>query len=318
MKRYLKKPAAVLMSLALMFSMSATALAAAEGTDSTKPLLGDGLPGAGTEATASAYVVGAANMAASATVTLVVEAGDAFDAETFEVVKNTAFSTTLVLDVTDLDGETGLTVMDVILSANNTGYITFATSEGSKPNFKDIVTYNGHEWTSGTFGYDGWTFCLNDRFPLIPFESGYIGAAINETPIWTGDVIHFYFDLPSQLGEDVSSSYVRGVLSDQQSDTVTVQLQGFKLFIGAGADPDMWVYEYVNLDAGIQTTLVDSNGVTHTATSDADGQVTFTDVAAGTALLTTEQVLLTGLEVYDFLDNWLLKYTGAYCPISVS
>lgn len=109
MMKHTKKLLALVLSLILVFTVSATAFAA-PGQDG-KYLYGDAITNMNS-ANSSAYVVGT-ELDASATVTVVIEAGDCLDYNTYEIVKGSAFRKEITVTVTDTnsgDGIDGVTV----------------------------------------------------------------------------------------------------------------------------------------------------------------------------------------------------------------
>ena len=318
MKRANKKFLAVALALAMVCARSATAMAA----EAEKPLLGDGLPGNDPD-TESAYVVGGYSEDAEFEVTLIVEAGDQFDAEYFEPTPDTAFTAAIAVVATERDGIAGISVQDVLLSANATPDcpVRFETKTvDMHETFAGTVTYNGLDRTTGNFGVDGWVFRVNDMFPVEAVSGGYIGTLIGDTPVNDDDIVYFYYDLPSGLNNDhpdVAAKFVRGEVTDVDGDNVTVQLQNCSIYIDAGLDPDMYVYAYSDVFANLNATLIDSDGKEFEATSDGNGTVTFIgNIAAGEAILKTDKVLRS-LPDYDMLDGCLMEYTGAYCKVTI-
>jgi hypothetical protein len=93
------------------------------------------------------------------------------------------------------------------VSANAANNISMYTNEAATnpiaPNSSFVAAVKeGSKKYSSLWMMDGWCFRLNGKIPLIDWISGPptgspSGAAINQTPLSDGDVIHFYYDNPN-------------------------------------------------------------------------------------------------------------------------
>ncbi len=329
-----RKLMALVLALVLVFSLGATAFAAAGDylwTNGGRKLDDTDI----TAANSSTYVVGD-TYATSATVTLIVEAGDCLDVSSYEVIPNSGFRKEIVnINVTDTnvnDGINGVTVSDLLDTVNGSYGLTFnnvTDPTEAHVYFLESITTNGHTWSAGNMGLDGWVFRVNDKYPVQRTSDnlGFEGTLLNQTPIHDGDVIHLFFDMPAELepgGESLAANYIRGVLSTKTDSAMTIQLQGQKTWIDQSdySNMLMCVYSYENAGAGITATLYDAAGTqVATATSAADGTVTFTgNFAAGTYVVQTDSSLRAFAaddDWYDYCNNTFFINTGAYSKIVV-
>jgi hypothetical protein len=185
------------------------------------------------------------------------------------------------------------------------------------------VKHNGIIWTEGKAGiFDGWEFRLNDKFPVFANGTGWTGDSILQTHIVSGDIVHFFYDLPADFNAAsgiVASDYVRGIrLSSTTSSTssLTVQLQGHTAYIHP-TTMGMYVDNYKNIQAGVTAYLYDAAGTTliDTQVSDVNGRVVFSGTfASGTYIVKTEPVYLP---VFRNRSEVLIALTGAYSRISI-
>ena len=328
----------IVLVMALVFSLSVSAYAAGE------YLYGDEniLTAADINANnASAYIVGS-TYDSSATVTVIFEAGDCLDYNTYEITVNSAFCEIFrnvsVTDTNPDDGINGVTVaslLDTIARNVNTYGLVF--NEIDQPDEENIyflqsVEHNGSTWTNGCMIYDGWTYRVNDKIPVRPTGNnfGYEATAAYETPIKTGDVIHFFFDMPTELDDDtgnMAANYIRGVYTSRTANSVTITLQGHKTWIDTTdyLDPLYHIYGYTNLGSGIAATLYDSNGNAvsgvQTETSGTGGTVVFSGNIPGGVYFVKTTSSLHSFPVnddwYEWANNTYFINTSAYSAITI-
>ncbi len=304
--------------LILVMIMALLQLSASAYKD-TDFLRGDGLPPSGD----STYLVSEPTASTSIDVTLIMEAGD----EIF--YGGGAFREELSVQLTSTPAK-AFTVSDLLLEADGMSGLTFNFSSSD---YLISVEHGGYEWEAGQLGLDGWSFRVNDKFPVTEISDpilgdGYMGTDILETYIEDGDVVHFFYDFPAEIerdGHDYAAYYVSGILESYTSSQLTAQLEGHKTFIDQAYDPNdppMWVYEYEDLGGGITASLFELDGtpVGTASVSLSNGQVSFTgNFSTGqTYILTTESELFSGDPDWDWLtDDVYFAYTGAYSYITI-
>jgi hypothetical protein len=337
-----KKLFSLVIALAFVFSAMglafapSSAVAAVAGhysgqtaTNNGEYLEGDAIPPT-TSPDCSTYLVGEPTTD-EISVTLVIEAGNAFNSSGLPVL-GTALRKELPVTLT---GNNAKTVTSVLVALNQTNGLTFYqsgnTQINSSSNYLGKVTMSGDysaTWTAGTlFGFDGWVFRVNDKYPvqLTSDGLGYEGTSILQTPVYDGDVVHFFYDYPSDYPyEDVNiaANYVRAVHKSFNSTTHTleVQLQGHRTYI----DPSsyiMYVYNYVNLGSGLVANLYKEDGtlVQRRQPSSFDGVVTFTD---NNDLLSGGTYIVHTVPEYEYNEDWdidatLFTLTGSYSVITL-
>jgi hypothetical protein len=182
------------------------------------------------------------------------------------------------------------------------------------------VAYNGTPWKAGQLGYDGWEFRHNDKFPVFANGTGWTGASILQTNIASGDIVHLFYDFPSEVFDSgiLASNYVRGVYVEPVSNETapTIQLQGHTTYINKQT-LGMYVDNYKNLQGGVSAYLCDLSGAVLEATSsDVYGQVTFTNTYSGDYIVKTDPVYQTG---YDGVisPGVYIGLTGAYSKVDI-
>lgn len=171
---------------------------------------------------------------------------------------------------------------------------------------------------------DGWMFRLNGQIPLLSATPDLLGAAIDDTPIADGDVIHFYWDYPYQETQNTyySANFVYPEVS-YASGTMTVQLQDSYNWFDNSFD---WhITSFANLAQNNKTiTIYDENGtqvgVTHS--TNANGYASFSQtLSSGTYYVKVNTTAFKGVDGYD--ENWddvtyqILDYTMGYAKLTV-
>ena len=329
MKRQMKKGLAIVFALIMVFAMSTSAFAVSGIPGNNGQYLeGTAIPPT-TDADCSSYEVTVPTASTRANVTLVIEAGDAF--EDYAIQEDSAFREIMTVNLTATSAK-NFTVENVLETVNgmSSGF-NFSIKETSSGPYLEYVEYGDYTWEEGQIGFDGWVFRVNDKFPveLTEDEVGYQGTSIGDTYVKDGDVIHFFYDFPSQLTSSIPSlaaDYIRGTLTSWDANALTVQMQGHKTNIQATSPYIMSVDNYENLGAGVAATLysVGSSGnlaLVSTGTTDANGQVTF----SGTFSTGTEYIVQTNSEKYTTSDpiwaDWVnavyFTRTDAYSKIEL-
>jgi hypothetical protein len=288
---------------------------------------------------------------ASINVTLVIEAGDQ-TVQYEDVVPNTRFREVVQVSW-DASSADDFTVAKMLIEANGDHGLNFNLPDPPTPaNFSYLssVTYgsppNDHTWASGQWGYDGWVFRVDDKFPVTPLDgyedTYYEGTAINQTYLKDGDIVHFFYDFPATFSAEldhIEADYVRAdsekVDYDSGSHTLTVPLQFHYSYIAPGDDPkhsddEMQVWNYNDLEDfdeyPIIGRLLDLGGI-------AVPGVTMTfDIVSGSAIfiganitpgetyiVETDNVLrpIDDEEWHDFINDAYFYLTGAYSKITV-
>jgi hypothetical protein len=288
-------------------------------------LAGDAIPPT-LDANCSSYLVTEPAASTEIDVTFVIEAGDAV--VNIAVQPNTRFRKEIITTLSSTAAKV-FTVTDLLGIIDHTNGLTFTYQPSylSAVNYNDGSTPNGTTWEAGQWGLDGWVFRVNDKFPVQVTADGlgYEGAAIDETPIKDGDIVHFFYDYPSIVTSsigDVAANYVRGILESYTATKLTAQLQGHKTFIDQRNNFIFNVFNYVNLTDVVTATLYGADGTTLVSVgiSIGSGEVEFTgNFAPGqTYILKTDSVLrqVTGTWARRINDAYFID-TGAYSKITI-
>jgi hypothetical protein len=287
---------------------------------------------------------------ASIEVTLVIEAGDVIENDL--VVPETAFR--LHFPVTLPGDVEGNKVEDLLNTVNGTNGLTFGiTTVGAhEPAFLNTVTYANpipakgtHTWGPRDYEYDGWVFRVDDKFPIKPlsneFPDLYVGTLINETYLDDGDIVHLFFDYPTEFVDDsdigdLAAWYVRtdpyNIDYDSGSHTLTVPLQMHNTYLQQAIpveNTQMQVNNYNDL-AGFDEypmtgRLLDLDGIAIpgvTMTYDVEtGSAIFTgaNITPGETYIVDTEAVLRPIDG-DWQENINDAYfylTGAYSKIAV-
>ncbi len=328
-KRTMKKGLAIVLALVMVFAMTTTAFAVSGIPNNNGTYLeGTAIPPSSTDADCSAYVVTTPETSTNANVTLVVEAGNAYQNYSIKYMSN--FREVLNVNLSSSIAK-NFTVYDVV-NAANTQYsdkINFHFKENTtiKP-YVDYITHGGYKWQDAQLGFDGWVFRVNDKFPVVKTEDnvGYMGTTMEQTYVKDGDVVHFFYDFPSYLEPNTPSlaaGYVRAQKDSFSANSLTVQLQEHKTDIAPEYPYIMSINNYENSGYGISAVLYDMNGnQVATGRSNNAGKVTFSGkFASGETYIvqTVKQMLSLDEEDewYDTVDSVLLERTGAYSKITL-
>lgn len=184
-----------------------------------------------------------------------------------------------------------------------------------------------------SYSIDGWMFRLNGQIPLLsltgsaPNGTGPTGAAINNTPIADGDVIHFYWDYPYQETQTTyySANFVYPAVS-YNNGTMTVQLQdSYNWF----ANDNTWtITPFANLaQNNIGVTIYDAAGnvvANGTGSTGSTGSVAIQNLnltSGATYYVKVNTTDFKGVAGYD--ENWddvtyqILDYTMGYAKFTV-
>jgi hypothetical protein len=242
--------------------------------------------------------------------------------------------------------------IDITLQGTTTGYYTvtdllvaIAADPRNNlafldPNYRPLtaasdflyeVDYDGGEWESGYAGFDGWVFRVNDLMPILnspDYPGYYIGAGILETYLVDGDIVHFFFDFPSQYrpgDPNLAANYVRATIPTRNAaNDIVVHLEAHDTFIDPYTSYQFQVNNYEDAPkpgvvSGITAYLYNLSAPTvpiATGVSNASGDVTFTgSFGSGTYIVKTDSVLYTGGP--PLFTNVLFVYTGAYSIITI-
>jgi hypothetical protein len=263
---------------------------------------------------------------ASANVTFVIEAGDAVI--DFEAQPNTRFRYVEAVAATASDPRVGVTVTDVLLAYMQTyGNVVFYDGNGNiitpSSSYVGTVKTDNAAWEAGQIGLDGWVFRVNDKVPVQATDDGlgYEGMSILQTKVQNGDIVHFFYDFPSDLDGDsgnIAANYVRAFpTAAATSSSLTVQLQGHKTYIDPLNNYMFNIYNYVNLGADVIATVVDDNGRAIQERSDANGTVTFGGAfTPGNSYTVETAATYYTNEDWDFLDYAYFILTGAYSKVT--
>lgn len=320
-----------LLTLAMVFSLGAGPALAANPGDY---LGGTAIPPTSAPESSTYEVTQPADSSAI-TVTFVIEAGDAV--KNYAVTPNTAFREELDVDLTASPAGT-FTVADLLYEVDNIrDDLDFNFIVGSNPPssvYLNAVSYgikpNQVTWTAGQWGLDGWVFRVNDKFPVQKTADGlgYEGTGVGQTYLNDGDIVHLFYDFPSEFypgGGSVAADYVRGVYDSLTATGLKVQLQGHDTYIQPVSPYVMSVNNYVDLGAGVAADLYVYNEseeewqLDKSATSDSDGFVEFDGAFASgqTYLLKTGATYNNNTGWGSMADGAYFILTGAYNKITI-
>lgn len=334
MKKYAKKLLALAMVLAMVLSLGVSAYAD-EVVNRGAYLEGNAIPPNSNNPYCSTYLAPSTGNS-SVSVKLIVEAGKAFSWDWFETQDPELYKEITV----SASNANGVTVYDVLNNANNTNGLSFSFSS---THYLMSVSYGGNTWEEGTWGFDGWVFRVNDKYPVKQTldELGYEGASIAETYVSNGDVIHLFYDYPSDYDDEtgnIAANYIRGVYSSRTQNSVTIEMQGHKTYIESRLVPSlddpneddlchiMHVYNY-EIAQGLTVGLYDLSGnpIGQVDVSDANGEVTFS-VGENITLPAGTYLVKSASTYYAFDDEsmWAemlvdayFENTSAYCFVTV-
>ncbi len=280
----------------------------------------------------STYLVVEPASETSIDVTFVIEAGDAL--EDYEISEGSAFRLELPVSMSKVSGL--YTVTDLLDEVNGSNGLEFYGANNSaftaSTDYLDTVVYDDgideYTWKAGSLGFDGWVFRVNDKFPVRVTSDllGYEGTSILQTYLEDGDVVHFFYDLPSDLDStsgSIAAKYVRGIYDSSSTGSLTVQLQAHTTYIEPVSPFIYNVNNYIDMGSGVVARLYDSSGnpIGTSQTSGSNGKVTFTNagIGSGTYILKTNSVLYeTNDPGWDWLVNGVyFELTGAYSKIII-
>jgi hypothetical protein len=285
----------------------------------------------------AAYIVDDPNVTTETTinVTLVIEAGDAVVDE--EAIGGTAFRE-IVNNIT-LSGssEEDFRVDKLLVAADGDQGLDFHIPSVGDFSYLGSVTHTDEDgvsttWTAGQWGYDGWVFRVNDKFPVRTLggydDTYYEGTAINQTPLDDGDIVHFFYDYPgifmyeSSTG-DLAAEYLKIIKKDYSDNVLTIQLLIHDTFISPSQDMQMQVNNYVAL-TGMSVNVRLLNSLTgaevRTVESDEDtGDVKFTGLESGEYIIATDPVLhdIDDILWKESINDAYFDLTGAYSKIII-
>ena len=298
MKKTSKKILAVVLALAMVFAMSATALALDPGENPGLILGGNAIPP--TDAPdCSTYLMTQPEATDSVTVTFIMEAPDEYweEAGAFYYEEDI----TLTADIPQT-----YTISDLLVKvAENNPEFEFFTKGEKDASGNDVypftkdsvylygVTHNGITWQPEEFDLWGWEFRINNLFPVVErtAPNGYEGPDLNQTYISNGEVIHFFWDYPATLhsGDEsfnYATNFIRLMPISIEPNSITVQIQGQKVGYETLFYEDdngktqqvlqLQVFNYENFKGETTVSLCDSNGTTiASGKTDINGQISF-------------------------------------------
>lgn len=337
MKKYAKKLLALAMVLAMVLSLGVSAYAIGEGSI----LYGTGIPP--TTAFGSDYSSAYLNPSSGYTtgkVTLVVEAGDSFSWNEYGTIEDSGF---FKYKMYSLSNASGITVLDLLnaAAADSSLGLTFSITN----DYLSSISRAGTDWdanqtstvaywySGGEWGFDGWVFRVNDKFPVEAVNGGYQGTSISTTYLHDGDIVHFFYDAPSNFDNDniPAANYLRGTYFDRDSSGVYIQLESHDTFIDQLDNWKFYVNEYEETGAGLAASLYSivtdpqTGFVTYSfadsATADSDGLLQFSSsITAGTYLLRTDSTIyeFTPDSFFgDMCENAYFDYTSTFCKVVI-
>jgi hypothetical protein len=339
-----KKLLSLVLALAFVFSAMGLAFApsSAMAANTGQFLEGNAIPPTTSPDCSTYEVVSGEISTGSITVTLVIEAGNS-NAANGNVEQGTAFRREITKTI-GADGSQN-TVKSLLMAVNGEDDLFFPNLTAST-DYLDVVEIDGGynaTWEEGTWGLDGWVFRVNDKFPVQFFtdeqgQTGWRGTEIHDTPLYDGNVVHFFYDFPSNFfggnppSGDLAANYVRAVYKGfvpSDDKKLTVQLQGHKTYILQNyPDYIMSVYNYEDLGSGVIASLYKKeNGVLTLVQggqpSWADGTVTFSGNVAlasgGTYVVKTVPTYYytTNTTWDDRVNTAYFILTGAYSEITI-
>ena len=322
----MKKVFALVLALVLVMSMSVSAFALGDGL-----LHGTGVPPTNT-ATCSTYRADQVTPSTgTVTVTLVMEAGNAFswDYEYGYSIPDSGFyaiETKTFYNVVD-----GVTVMDLLNAVDNSNSygleFDIVTSQQFPKGYLSTVSRHVSGQTAdwegnGQWGFDGWVFRVNDKFPVEAVNGGYQGVAAEDTYLANGDIVHFFYDAPSNFDDDTmtAANYVRARYVVAQGGNY-VQMESHDTFIDQENDWDFYVNAYTPLSAGVAVTIYSANNPTVGTTyyTDSNGVINC-NLSAGTYIAKTASSFFDfeDTDWEDYFDNeTYFEYTSAYSVFTV-
>ena len=321
-KKINSKAVVFILTLAMLFAVTNVSFATGAGDY----LTGSAIPPTA-DPDCSTYVMTAPSTATSASVELIIEAANSLDDWDYESAFRLEFPVTVSSSSAVL-----FSVSDVLAKADaDRSDIAFYTKQGnsypaftSDKNFLAKVSHGGYDWVS-QYGFDGWAVRINDKYPVIATAGGvsYAGITIKDMYVKTGDVIHLFYDFPSDYNQStgsVAADYVRGVVNGYNSGILTVQMQGHNTYINPTSYV-MSINEYENLGSGVAVDLCSSTGtVLESGTTDSNGRVTFTGTySPGQYLIKSASTdyICPDPNYADYLDHYFFDLTGAYSVITL-
>jgi hypothetical protein len=324
--------------IALAFLFSAIGLGFAPSTASAANpapyLSGDAIPPTSAD-NCSTYLIGEPTTD-QISVTFVIEAGNTN--VDYEVEYGTAFRKEMTINLTGSDPKTITSVL-MAVDADPTNGLAFYDENNTAfgPTSKELKTVElsgnySATWEAGVLGFDGWEYRISDRFPVQPTSDdlGYEGPYPYDTPVNDGDVVHFFYDFPSDISRSIGhleANYVRATDAsfDNSAKKLTVKLQGHKVYIEPTSPYTMSVFNYIDLGTGTVAGLFTPDGTTLLQTGQpslADGTVTFTfdDFTPGkTYVVKTVPAYYYSTDSTwgDTINTAYFTQTGAYSKVTI-
>ena len=327
------------MVLAMVLSLGVSAYAIGDGSI----LYGDLPPTIPFNCVYSSVYLNSSSGDTTGNVTLVIEAGDAFSWDEYGTIEDSGFFKYATYSLSDVNG---ITVLDLLTAASLDTSLGLDFSIVNDPYhgvYLDCISRDGTDWdasqtdtvadwySGGEWGFDGWVFRVNDKMPIEVTNGGYQGTVINTTYLHDGDIVHFFYDAPSNFDEDniPAANYIRGTNASRDSLGVYVQLESHSTFINQLDNWKFNVYKYEQSGAGLGAALYAIDPLTGavsstsagTATADSNGLLQFSpSIAAGTYLLRTVSTIyvFTPDSMFaDMCENAYFYYTSAFCRVTI-
>lgn len=276
-KRTMKKGLAIVLALVMVFAMTATAFAAT----------GNGY-----------YLIGGNGGVAKNMSTDPVTVKVVFESRQYSVNDTSHISDVINVQVTSKsDSNEGFTVRDAVLAVNSSSAgITCLNEDGAALSTTDKYIKSISKESKiydpvlpiddPRYELDGWMFRVNGKLPISTLNGGASvaygpkGTDISDTPIYDGDVIHFYWDYPyNETQTSYYSTHYITADSTYNNGVLDIQLkESYSWFANSG----YWnITDFANYSPAAQLTATVYNaqgGVIGTGTINSDGAGTISGI----------------------------------------
>jgi hypothetical protein len=337
-----KKFLAFVFALAFVFSAMGLAFApsSALAANAGQYLSGDAIPPNPLNPNGSTYeIIGEPVSTDAINVTLIIEAGQPLDEDGY-VIPSASYLRKEIKNVSIGGGTAPNTVTSLLYAVDGTNGLKFYGEDDDElvdftasTTYLAAVEYGGNQWVDGavafTWLFNGWAVRINDKYPvrLTSDEQGYEGTGIIDTPLADGDVVHLFYDFPSNAfggSGNLAAKYVRAVYDGYDgTNTLTVQLQGHNTYI----NPSNYVLEVNNYRGewaeGVTASIYTEDGIlvqdgvqstTQTVTIDNETVVQTVATFQSNLLEAGETYIVKTNPVYYTTDNssWWDVFNGAF------